>query len=248
MARHVVSLLLTTLPAQPVVLDNACGTGALTEEVLQAVPAAHVHAVDRSAGMTSIVRASIDAKGWRDNVEIAVMDGQSLAFDNGSFDFSVTLFGIFFFSDPVHGAAEIYRTLKVGGMAVVTAWKVVGIFPIFYAVQDKINPAAPVRSMPVFEKWMRKETVESVMRRGGFANVKVVEKEVTLTGKSKTELVEGLADNMEGIVGNEWSDEEKSKLRGATERLLEERGGDFCVESPGEEGVRMVAWIALCRK
>ena len=51
------------------------------------------------------------------------MSGQDLKFGDSTFDVSVTNFGIFFFPDPVAGASEIRRTLKEGGMAVVTCWR-----------------------------------------------------------------------------------------------------------------------------
>ena len=51
------------------------------------------------------------------------MSGQDLKFDDSTFDASVTNFGIFFFPDPVAGTREIRRTLKEGGMAVVTCWR-----------------------------------------------------------------------------------------------------------------------------
>jgi ubiquinone/menaquinone biosynthesis C-methylase UbiE len=39
------------------------------------------------------------------------------------FTHSITCMGVFAFPDPVKGVREIYRTLQVGGTAVVTTWK-----------------------------------------------------------------------------------------------------------------------------
>lgn len=69
----------------------------------------------------------MEEQGHKEYVETAGMDGHNLGFDEAMFDISVTLFGLFFFSDPAKGAREIYRTLKPGGTAVVRCWKFVGL-------------------------------------------------------------------------------------------------------------------------
>ena len=68
------------------------------------------------------------------------------------FDVSVTNMGIFYFPDLIRGAREIYWTLKPGGRAAVTTWKSSGIAPVFYAVQEAIEPATPIVDNPL-EKW-----------------------------------------------------------------------------------------------
>ena len=122
-AAHIVSQILTTLPTSAAVLDNACGTGAVTAALLQRGPSARIYAVDASAGMIEIMHKQIGEKGWEKNVAAQVMDGGDLKFGDGTFDASVTNFGVFFFPDPVKGVREVWRTLKEGGVAVVTCWR-----------------------------------------------------------------------------------------------------------------------------
>lgn len=93
-------------------LDNVCGTAAVTDEVLKRFPSAMNYAVDSSLGMTDIAKSTIEGKGWTGRVETGVMDGQKLTFGEEMFDISVTNFGIFFFPDPESGAREVRRTLK----------------------------------------------------------------------------------------------------------------------------------------
>ena len=78
-----------------------------------------------------------------------VMDGQDSRFQDGLFDINVTNLGIFFFPDPVKGTKEIYRTLKPGGKAAVTTCKFSGMSPVFYAVQEVIQPAKPITQNPL---------------------------------------------------------------------------------------------------
>ncbi|KAL9122047.1 MAG: hypothetical protein Q9187_001394 [Circinaria calcarea] len=97
-------------------------------ELLKAYPNAHIHAADVAPGMVSLVDTVVAFHGWKDRVETAVMDGMSLGYADGTFDASITNFGIFFFPDPVEGARKICRTLKPGGKAAVTCWKKGGGF------------------------------------------------------------------------------------------------------------------------
>ena len=246
-ATHIVELI-SPIPPNSLFLDNACGTGAITSEVLTVSPDAYIHAVDNSKGMIDIVKSMFQAKKQNRRVCLEVMDGQRLRFENMIFDFSITNFGIFFFPDAVEGIRQIYRTLKVGGIAVVTCWKRIGILPIFYEMQKSVKPASPVHSMPVFEKWMEKETIEETLRLGGFANVNIEEKEALIRGEDSVGLVAGLVDNMKCMVGDQWSEDEKAKMMEATEEVLDRQGDGFCVNLDGEKAVRMVAWIALGRK
>ena len=246
-AAHIVKLI-SPIPPDSVFLDNACGTGAITSEVLTVSPDAYIHAVDNSKGMIDIVKSIFQAKDNNKRVCLEVMDGQRLLFEDVTFDFSVTNFGIFFFPDPVEGVRQIYRTLKVGGTAVVTCWKMIGILPIFYEVQKSVKPASPILSTPVFDKWMKKETLEETLRRGGFANVNIEEKETLIRGEDSGGLVAGLVDNMTGMVGDKWSEDEKAKMKEATEEVLDRQSDALCVDLDGEKAVRMVAWIALGRK
>jgi ubiquinone/menaquinone biosynthesis C-methylase UbiE len=241
--------LLAPLPPKPVVLDNACGTGAVTIELIKVVPGVCIHAVDASRGMIDILQAAVEKNGWRGSVvQAAVMDGQHLDFGDEIFDASIMNFGIFFFPDPVEGMREVFRTLKTGGVAVVTCWKEKGFFPVFYEVQKAVEPASPITSFPTFENWMEKKTLEDTMMQAGFVDVRVESREVLLWGEGLAELASCLAENMEILVGSQWSEAEKGKLLEVTERVLGESRQRFCVELEGKIGVKMVAWIAISRK
>ena len=243
-----IAALISPLPPKTTLLDNACGTGAVTEEFLKIEPTAVIKAVDSSPGMTAIFQNTVPQRFQQSNIETAVMDGIRLQFRNETFDLSITNFGIFFFSDPVQGIREVYRTLKEGGTAVVSCWKYIGILPIFYEVQKLIKPITPIQSLPVFEKWMKKETLEGTMRLGGFSQVRVEEKEVYLFRNGDDDLIAGLVDNLQSTVGEKWSKEEKTKLGETTQRVLREQAEKLCVVVDGRKAVRMVAWVALAKK
>ena len=208
-------------------LDNACGTAAVTDEILKRFPSAKIHAVEGSVGMIDVAKSTIEQKGWTGRVETGVMDGQKLTFGKEMFDISVTNFGIFFFPDPEAGAREIWRTLKRGGRAVVTCWKEPGLVPLLHDCQKSIRPKTSIESLPVLEKWMKKETIEQVMKQGGFQDVLIESFDSMFGGKDEKEM---------------------AHLQGAVEMLLRGKGSSLFVEKHGKRGVPMVAWIATCKK
>lgn len=246
-AAHIVRMI-SRPTAHPTVLDNACGTGAMTQEILKVMPNARVHAVDGSPAMVEIVKHMVLSNDQAKNVNVQAMDGQLLRFADQTFDISITNFGVFFFPDPIKGIREIYRTLKVGGAAVVSCWKSIGVLPIFYEAQKHINPASPVSSMPVFEERMKKETLEAALTKGGFRKVHIEEKGVYITGEDEKELIMGLVDNMKGMIGERWSDDEKAELDEVTRSILKSHEDELFVDLGGHKGVRMVAWIAMANK
>lgn len=244
---YIISLL-DGLPNNPVLLDNACGPGFATVELLKAYPNAHIHAADVAPGMVSLVDTLVASNGWKDRVETAVMNGMSLGYADGTFDASITNFGIFFFPDPVKGAREIYRTLKPGGKAAVTCWKKVMFLPILHAVQAIVKPGSMPIAFPTLDKWKYKETMEITLREGGFEEVEMYEKEVMWWNNGIEEAAKGLADNFVNMVGDQLTEGEKEKVLDATVQVLKEQGTDLVTESDGMIGGQMVAWIALATK
>ncbi len=246
-AVHFISHL--SIPSNAMVVDISCGTAAATGEILKASPDAHVCAVDVSKGMIDIVQSKIQERPeWAKRVETAVMDGQKLDYEDDRFDLSITNFGIFFYPDPEQGAREIYRTLKKGGTAVVTCWKEFGLLELLYECQKIIKPAKPVAAMPVFEKWRDSTVIKKCLESAGFAHVDFDSKEVMIGGENDNGTHHGGIEMLKGMIGNDWSDEEKGKLLGAIQTLSDAQEHNFFVEENGMQGVRLAGWIATAQK
>ena len=107
---------LAALTADDQVLDVACGPGTLS--VLASERAAKVHAIDFSAQMVARCRTLTAGLA----VEVQVMDGQALSFDDNTFDVAFSMFGLMFFPDRTRGFSELWRVLKPGGRVVVSSW------------------------------------------------------------------------------------------------------------------------------
>ena len=101
------------------VLDVAAGTGALTLAAARA--GAQVEAIDFSPAMVSRLRAHVVAAGL-EGVTVNEMDGQALAFPDGTFDAAFSIFGLMFFPDRAKGMREMHRVLCSGGRAGIVVW------------------------------------------------------------------------------------------------------------------------------
>lgn len=96
------------------VLDLGCGTGALTELALDAMPLARIVGVDLSAGMVDAAR---DRLGGR--VRLFEADAEHLPFPEGSFDAVLANDVFHHLPDGPRAAFESWRVLGRDGMLVV---------------------------------------------------------------------------------------------------------------------------------
>jgi ubiquinone/menaquinone biosynthesis C-methylase UbiE len=218
------------LSAKSHVLDNACGTGYVAQEVLlnrfaarEAQP--RIACVDGAPAMVDIARnsfqslvskrkaqtsdsVSVDA----DSITFEVMNGQDLQFPSEHFTHSITNQGILFFMDPAKGASEIYRTLKTGGTAIVTSWVDLGHVTVVQEAQKASNPDAPLMRFPIPPQWNQASHLENTLRDAGFADVKVHEKVVYYAVGTIDELCTLLLD-MHANFSPGWNESDNAELQ-----------------------------------
>ena len=105
------------------VLDIATGRGALLFPAAQAVGVTgHVMGMDISHSMVEEARQEIRHRDLR-NVEIQQMDAERLLFPDGSFDYVLCGFALFFFPHLEQALEEMRRVLQPGGCLVVSTWE-----------------------------------------------------------------------------------------------------------------------------
>lgn len=239
---------LLNIMSDSVVLDNACGTGIVTDVLVNKFgpgkgPA--IHAVDGSSRMVEIVEARFHESK---NVTAAVMPGEDLAFPDETFTHSVTNLGFLFFDDAQKGAAEVWRTLRPGGVAVVTNWEELGYLPILRRLQREIHPEDEPFDVPIGRDWFRPAHTEEVLRSGGFQDVGLQAMTVHWGAGSVEEVASSLVQMFGPAVFKGWSEEEKEKAVQLLPSILREetvslkRDGRPCV------GVIMKAIVAVCKK
>lgn len=248
-AKYIVSIA-PPINAESLVLDNCCGTGAVTSELIvqkaDAVP--FIYAIDKSPAMMTITRSLIAKSGLGERILSEVMDSEELKFTDNSIDLSITNFGIFFCADPVRGAQEIYRTLKPGGTAFVTCWKYLAYKPILYLVQDIIQPEKRM-VMQMIEDWSHKEKLQETMSKGGFSTLKMMSKDIVVVRRDMEELMENLVLHLEDLVRGQWSENEKSQIAKVTSKVVNDQRETFIIDlGDGKVGLPMCAWIVEATK
>lgn len=187
------------------------------------------------------------------SVDTAVMNGMDLsAFPDDTFDVSFTGLAIFAFPDPVLGASELHRTLKSGGVAALTTWKNVGWVPLLQQAEEIIRPGKEETRFPMLEAWEGDGKLESVLREGGFKDVKEGVCEGYAWWGGVQEAAEMLCQTLKMLVGGAWSAEEKERMGVVMGEVMERNlGGLVRVEGEGEGtrvGIEMVAWTGVGRK
>ena len=243
--------LLKSFPSEGgAVLDNACGTGAATEEFLKVYPSAHVSAADVMPAMVQSFKAIIATNPMltAQVKDVRLENSETLTYVDNSFDAVLTNFGIFFFPDPVAGAKQIYRTLKPGGTAATTLWKTFGFKPILWEVQERVKPANPLTELPLMEPWCDPKKLEKVLTDGGFKSVQFSVIEEAFWGQDKADFVTVLLENFGALVSRNWTDEEKAQLAPVTTQVVNEMQDKFCVTDGEKVGCMMEAWAAICIK
>ncbi|KAF1949134.1 S-adenosyl-L-methionine-dependent methyltransferase [Byssothecium circinans] len=232
------------------VLDNACGTGAASEELLKKFPVAEIFAADAVPAMVQSFQAIIATKPelQMQVKEVRVEDAQTLTFADDTFDASITNFGIFFLPDPVAGAKQIYRTLKPGGTAVVTVWKTFGFKPILWEIQGRVKPANPLPELPLMEPWCDPALLEKTLKDGGFGHVECSMVREGLWGKDREDFKVVLLENLGVLTARNWTDEERGKLPGLISEVVDVQGDKFCITDGAKVGCVMEAWVAVATK
>ena len=246
---------LSTLSAPDAhLLDNACGTGIVAEELAKrcaAKGAAYptVSAVDAAQKMVDLARKKFDGTEHAANVTFQQMPGEKLDFPDDTFSHSITNLGILFFADADAGAREIYRTLKPGGVAVVTSWAGLSYLDkVIRPAQKAVRPEAPTYKFPIPDTWFSVSHAEETFKKTGFQSVEILEMEPHYGAVTMDDLSHLLGTKFSGAL-EEFSDEEKGKFREEVSRLAEKAAVPYTM-ADGRQGVGipMRAIVVMCRK
>ena len=122
------------------VLDVATGPGTLA---VRLAPRVHrVVAIDFAEAMLERLRLHVMQKHLH-NLEVKLMDGEQLEFDDGSFDCAASLFGVFLFDDRKRALKELFRVVVPGGRVLISSWATLEQNTLFAAGMQAVRAALP---------------------------------------------------------------------------------------------------------
>ena len=128
------------VPAGSRWLDVGCGTGALSQTILESVAPSMVKGIDRSDGFVAFAREHV-----RDErVQFDVGDAQALPVETGDYDAAVSGLVLNFIPQPQQAVAEMMRAVSKG-MVAAYVWDYAGKMQLmrhFWNAATALDPAA----------------------------------------------------------------------------------------------------------
>jgi ubiquinone/menaquinone biosynthesis C-methylase UbiE len=156
------------------VLDLACGTGAVTRQIVGKIgKSGHVIGVDSSQTALSIAKKSIKNK----NIDFAIFDAENLGFAQ-EFDVITCQYALFFFPNAAKALANIKKTLKKNGTLALVVHGAGDTVPYFSSILDSVQKFIPdylPTGAPDLDRFGTKQNLKKAIMGAGFDNVMVRE-------------------------------------------------------------------------
>lgn len=129
------------LPENSRWLDVGCGTGALSQTILEMANPKQLKGIDRSEDYVEFARSRINDS----RAEIEVGNAQTLSFESEAFDAAVSGLVLNFVPQPDQMIAEMARVVRNGGMIALYVWDYAGKMQMmrhFWNAVAALDPAA----------------------------------------------------------------------------------------------------------
>lgn len=129
------------VPQESLWLDVGCGTGALSQTILDLANPRRVKGIDRSEGFVNTARSRVD----HPKVEFETGDAQALPVDPGSFDVAVSGLVLNFVPQPDLMVAQMAQAVRTNGIVGLYVWDYAGKMQFmrhFWNAAAAVDPAA----------------------------------------------------------------------------------------------------------
>lgn len=157
------------------VLELGCGSGVFTRALLAALPGATITAVDRDQALLAAARASLAAEIGTGHLTLARADAAALPFPPRSFDLVACRCLLMHQAEPLVTAAEMYRVLAVGGIALAIEpdWGARALYPDAEALVALLEMARRARPFGFPDLTLGRKLF-ALFRAAGFARISVL--------------------------------------------------------------------------
>ncbi|MGQ0605926.1 MAG: class I SAM-dependent methyltransferase [Candidatus Nitrosotenuis sp.] len=156
------------------VLDLACGTGAVTREILRKIgKSGYVVGVDSSSIALQIAKRSIKAK----NADFAIFDAEKFDF-NQKFDVITCQYALFFFPNTMKALSNIKKSLKKNATLAIATHGAGNTVPYFSSILDSVQKFIPdyIQSgAPDLDRFGTKVGLKKVIAKAGFSRITIRE-------------------------------------------------------------------------
>jgi ubiquinone/menaquinone biosynthesis C-methylase UbiE len=142
------------------VLDIACGTG--NTAIPAAKTGADVTGVDIAPNLIEQAQARAAAEGVDAKFEVG--DAEAMEYEDGSFDYVITMFGAMFAPRPDVTASELKRVCKSGGLIAMANWTPEAFTGQMFKAGAKHVPPPPGMPSPVL--WGSEDTARERLSEG----------------------------------------------------------------------------------
>jgi SAM-dependent methyltransferase len=153
-------------------LDIGCGSGALSQTILDVAAPRKVKGVDQSEGYIDYTRRAIQD----DRAQFEVGDAQALPVDSEAYDAVVSGLALNFIPQAGRAVAEMRRAARFGGVVAAYVWDYAGKMQFmrhFWNAASALDPAAyeldEGRRFPICQP----EPLKELFRAGGLKEVEV---------------------------------------------------------------------------
>jgi ubiquinone/menaquinone biosynthesis C-methylase UbiE len=157
------------------ILDIAAGAGEQSVAAAKRVgPTGHVLATDLSPNILQYAKVMANQEGL-DNIDTAVMDGESLELNEETFDVVISRVGLIYFPDQHKALREMWRVLKPGGRIAAIVYSTAEKNKFFSipisVIRRRANLPAPLPGQPGPFSLGVPGALEEAYKKAGFNNV-----------------------------------------------------------------------------